>query len=847
MYHKLIIECFKRFKVYYKNEQIIFGNMEEVISKNICEMESENNIFIMPKDNDYLLITQVIYHSLNYCLHNIFESNEDILDIIKVGDIVKYNNTLACFDGVENEHIVLRFKDGTIRFPLTLRYKISKYNGYATILNKMPNKSVSDSKKPKSLLAEIVNIEALEMCKVIKKTMLIIGNKHKINDLVKSLEIKVGEHTKVAISEVFTMAYYSSKENCYFYKGNSKKEEPLIKFTSKTYIAKDLVKSNRRIDSILFLPRKVINEDLIDIIKISRRKTISSIATIVNHIDIERRMNDDFIKNGFKITELKFEDLKEEIPNDFNKKQIDLINNYKNGIVNCNVMNDLVITESRKQMNKACQSLLNSFQEDNDILKYVISARRICKRITSVVIPLSQYERITRKIGKYELTIEYCNNDLLDQKVQLKIRDLNNDALRNIEIIWKCIQKIYSEINKYNYKWGKLNEIIKYSLGSKNSLIIENKHMREVTKYYIREKFYNKQNIVVEDSNSNKCKSYDTTLIGSIFDENLYWNYKRCNSNKVTILAYKYENQYYKSSKKRYFKFMKNNIEMDLEEEVNDIKLDIVDNMLEDIEISTELQLENEIESLIAMKYIPAIKLVGGLSQELTKCEAVVIFTNGKKAFITPQYNAYVINENKEELVQKKLRKLVVGDILVFIEGIEKDLVDTIIQKLMSLKEIKEAYIEDYNLSKEWKVILKGYSVDNKLTLKELSEKLKLYGVNRESVTIRSWIVDATVGPQEEEVYEVIGKVTQNEFLMKNYKKIFEACNNIRRLQVKVRKAIVKSLLKDSTLENLDSIDNLIIKNIRDAINYVNQVEIQRIYKVDKEVPIYVTNRILEG
>ena len=269
--------------------------------------------------------------------------------------------------------------------------------------------------------------------------------------------------------------------------------------------------------------------------------------------------------------------------------------------------------------------------------------------------------------------------------------------------------------------------------------------------------------------------------------------------------------------------------------------------MLEDIEISRELHLENEIESLIAMKYIPDIKSVGGLSQESTKCEAVVIFTNSKKAFITPQYNAYVINENKEELVQKKLKELVVGDILVFIEGIEKDLVDTIIQQLMSLKEIKEAYGEDYNLSKEWKVILKEYSVDNKLTLKDLSEKLKFYGVNRESATIRSWIVDATVGPQEEEVYEVIGKLTQNEILTKNYKKIFEACNNIRRLQVKVRKAIVKSLLKDSTLDTLDSIDKLIIKNISDGINYVNQVEIQRIYKVDKEVPIYVTNRILEG
>lgn len=846
MYHDLIIDCFKRFKVYYKDQEIIFGNLEEVISRNISEMKSKNNMFIIPKDNDYLLITQVVYQSLNYSLHNIFESNEDVLDTIKLGDIVEYNKARALFAGIENEQIVLKFKDGIIRFPLNSRYKISKYNGDAKILNKMPNKSVRYSKKTKSLLAEIVNIEAIEMCNVIKKTILIIGNKDRINDLVKSLEIRVGEYPKVPISEVFTMAYYSSKEKCYFYKGNSKKEEPLIKFTSKTYIAKDLVKLNRKIDSILFLPRKVINEDLIDVIKMSRRKTISSIATIVNHIDIERRMNDDFIENGFKITELKFEELKENFLTAFNKKQIVLINNYKREIINCNIINDLIVTKSRKKMNKACQSLLNSFQEDNDIVKYVISSRRMCKRLTSLLIPLREYERITRVIGEDELTIEYCRNDLLEQNTQLKIRDLNNDALSNIEIIWDSIQNIYSEINKYNSKWGKLNEIIKYSLGYKLSLIIENKHMRDVTKHYIRERFYNKKNLVVEDVNSNKGKLYDITLIGGILYENLYWNYKRCNSNKVIILGYKYENQYYKSSERRYLKFMKNNNEIDSEEK-NDIKLDTADNISEDTDIISDLNLENEIESLIAMKYIPSIKSVGGSSQELTKCEAVVIFTNGKKAFITPQYNSYVINENKEELVQKKLKELGVGDILVFIEGIEKDLIDTIIKQLMSLKEIKEAYSEDYGLSKEWKIILKEYSVKNGLTLKGLSEKLKYYGVNRESATIRSWMVDAIVGPQEEEVYKVIGKLTQSEILTNNYKKIFEACNNIRRLQLKVRKAIVKSLLKDSTLDNLDSIDELIIKNISDEINYVNQVEIQRIYKVDKEVPIYVTNRILEG
>lgn len=843
MYHELIIDSFKRFKIYYKNQEIIFENLEEFINKNINEQKEGNNIFIMPKDNDYLLITQIIYNSINYSLHNIFESNEDILDVIKIGDTVEYNKALACFEGVENKYIVLKFKDGTIRFPLNLRYKISKYNGDAMILNKMPNKIISNTKKTKSLLSEILNIEALEICKEIKKTILIVANKDKVNDIIKYLEIKVGEHSRVSISEVFTMAYYSSKDNCHFYKGNSKKEEPLLKFTSKTYIAKDLVRTNKKINSIVFIPKKVINEDLIDLVQIYKRKTIENIFTIVNPIDIERRINDDFIENGFKIKEIKFNDLNLLSTDLYKKKQMYFINNYNNGLFKYNIINEILITKSRNQMNKSCKSLLNNFQEDNDIARYIITARRLCKRLTSVLIPLSEYERITKIYGKNEFTIEYCNDDLYSQNSQLKIRNLNDDAIRNIEMIWQCIQEIYYEINKCNCKWDKLNEIIKFSLGQKSSLIIENKHMRNVTKHYIRERFPNKYNLVIEDINSNKGKLYDTTLIGGILDENLYCNYKRYNSNNVIVLGYRYENQFYKLSEKRYMKFVKNNIEIDL------VEIDestIVGDVSEEAEIDSSIHLENEIESLIAIRYIPDVKVGGGYSQEQTKCEAVLIFTNGKKAFITQQYNAYVINENKEELMQKKLKDLRAGDILIFIEGIERDLVDTIIQQLMSLKEIKEAYSNDYNLSKEWKKILKEYSNKNKFTLRDLSEKLKLLGISRESATIRSWIIDAIVGPQEEEVYEAIGKLTQSEFIINNYKKIFESCNNIRRLQIKVRKAIVKSLLKDNNLETLDNIDELIMRNINNGINYVNQVEIQNIYKVNKEVPIYITNRVLE-
>ncbi len=57
-----------------------------------------------------------------------------------------------------------------------------------------------------------------------------------------SLYIKVGNNEKVALTEIFPMAYYSSVDNVYNFKGNSNKEEPILKFTSKIYVADELCK-----------------------------------------------------------------------------------------------------------------------------------------------------------------------------------------------------------------------------------------------------------------------------------------------------------------------------------------------------------------------------------------------------------------------------------------------------------------------------------------------------------------------------------------------------------------------------------------------------------------------------
>ncbi|MGL5151822.1 MAG: DrmE family protein, partial [Clostridium sp.] len=203
-------------------------------------------------------------------------------------------------------------------------------------------------------------------------------------------------------------------------------------------------------------------------------------------------------------------------------------------------------------------------------------------------------------------------------------------------------------------------------------------------------------------------------------------------------------------------------------------------------------------------------------------------------------------DEEKEEILIKKPSELLSGQVLLFVDDIERDIVDSTIKSLLSIDRIKDVYNEAYRASKSWKVILRDYMESNNYTYNELEKKLSIHGVSRTNATIRSWVVDSIVGPQEEEVYLAIAKMTGDSYFFKNYKTIYESCNMIRSFQIKVRKAIAKSLLRVKSRDDNDEIDNIIIDNCAGLFNNVIKVEIAKVYDIDREIPSYVANTVLE-
>lgn len=856
MYSDTIIKALEKFTIYYENKEITFSSIEKKLIDFFYKEEKDNIIYIMPSDNVYLLVLFIIYSGLKQYLENIYSVGNDLIDEIKAGDILEYSKARCKFLGIENGKMKIRFGDGLLySLPIEQRYKVSLYKGNANTLNKFPKHSNRGAKKTNSIICQILDIDNDAFSKIINTSTLLVVQKDIVFSLVEKVKIKFNDEL-LDLGQVFPMAYCSSEDNYYYFKGNSAKQEPIIKFISKIYNAKDIIKKDKKINSVVVLQKILNNEDIEDLVYISERKNILKMSIFMNPLDIERQIHDNYIKEDFSIINVSgafFGNIDVNNINQFNKSEYRLIKNYIQDKENYITIQDDNSDKYRKKILENCTSLLRALGDDNQVLKFVINARTIAKRLACMILPLPEHEKFFEKANLDQYTIKvriqelenFYNNDFLSS--------LSNDIRNIISEIYKTSLEYYEKIMKNNSKWKEIEKVIKFSYNEKICIIVENKNIRRAFRNYLKSRGLFKNNLFIESINTFKDQVYEKVIYSSKLDDNYYWNYKSLNSNKNIYILSKYEKNNLKYLKRRYFKFIGDLSGSETPENRGDIFLDQQDERDEirydkEFEIIENDKLNNELEKLIATNYIP-IHQEYSYNQSLTTCEFVLIFTSGEKAFITPQYESYILNESKEELMNKKPKNLQKGDIILFVESIAKDLIHEIVLDLMYIDEIRNRYNNDYELVNQWKSELDLYMKSHKITYRELEDRLRNNGTSRCGATIRSWLKNAVVGPQEEEVLKVLGEITGIDLLFNRYKECFYACNSIRKFQLRVRKAIARCILmasiSDENGEN-DELDILIRNRITETMKYIKKVEIENIYEIRKEIPTYLTNRVIE-
>ncbi|GEQ17733.1 MULTISPECIES: DrmE family protein [Clostridium] len=839
MYNDMILKSIEKLNIYYEGKEISLHDLEKRFIDTFLNEKENSNIYIIPKDSTYFIALFIIYSGLFQYLDNIYSDGNNLIDEIEPGDILEYSKARCEFIGSEDEKLKLKFSDLLYRLPIEQSYKISFYKGSATTLNKYPKDNNRGAKKTRNIISQILNIDNDVFSKVISKSTLIVAHKDSVFSIIEKLKIKFcGE--LLNIGEVFPIAYCLSEDNYYYFKGNSSKQEPIIKFTSKVYNAKDIIKKNKKINSVVILQDKINKDDLEDVIYISKKNNIDKIRLFFQPLQIEQYIGEERILENFKIVNINdkfFEDINVHDINMLNKKQYRLVKNYINVKEKYVTIKDSSQDRYRKNILRKCRNLINTFEDNNKIIKFIIDARTLAKRISSMIMPLPEYESFFENKNLKRYTIKSVLKELQSFSKSEFVDSLSNESKELIsEIYNECLNLYYREL-KINNKWTELETIIRLTKNERTGIIVENKYIRKAFRKYLKTRYSLKDNISVESMNTIKESVFEKVIYTSKLDNNYYWNYRALNSGNNIYILSKSEKNNIKYLKRKYLKF--------INQTDNLLTIDDEKIAVEELEVSQENNLNNELERFIATSYIP-MHLNLGNNQTPTMCELVLTFQTGERAFITSQYEAYVLKEGREEIINKKAKNIEKGDVLLFVEEIEKDLIDQIMADLMNIEEIKAKYSEDYSLVKQWKLDLNRYMAMNNITYNELERKLKDKGVSRCGATIRSWLVNSVVGPQDQEVLKVLGEITSLEILSNKYTQCYEACSNIRKFQILIRKVIARHLLKSSINEEGNELDSLISNRIEEAVKYIKRVEVQNIYQVKKEIPMYLANKVIE-
>ena len=222
-------------------------------------------------------------------------------------------------------------------------------------------------------------------------------------------------------------------------------------------------------------------------------------------------------------------------------------------------------------------------------------------------------------------------------------------------------------------------------------------------------------------------------------------------------------------------------------------------------------------------------------------------FISGENIIFTKGYTAYVIDVDKQSVIEKGVDELKEGDQLIFTINDErtKDIVDEL---LCSISEKNSEIARCYGLVKEWKENCRKYRYENRIKYTQLSKMFSAKGYKAQPQVIRSWLDEQShiVGPNQEETFKYIQDVFGKDCLPESHTEYALATKQIRSARVKILKLIEKAVISD----NIKFDDNAgMYEELKDRIQEITVVkQIDHIETIEAfSIAGYRANRPIEN
>lgn len=188
---------------------------------------------------DFLTIVTAVIMGL-CCLIGDKTTPEEVVRNLNAGDYVIYNGSRGVFAGFDKEDraIVKQTKQLTNYIPISRFHLIKPYYGDATSLDGRGIRGLPAQKR--NFLSSLLEVDKSELPAEISNSVVIVTDRGTSDYMMRNTTLKVPSGGFLPLSGLFPSAYYTEND-IYHYAGNIAKSDPIIKFTGRVSVARELI------------------------------------------------------------------------------------------------------------------------------------------------------------------------------------------------------------------------------------------------------------------------------------------------------------------------------------------------------------------------------------------------------------------------------------------------------------------------------------------------------------------------------------------------------------------------------------------------------------------------------
>lgn len=870
---KILLDNIKSMKIKYKKQTVELKSFEELLTNkffNILSSKDKKSLFIgIEKELMSILLIPIL--SIKQYMNNMENPDNNILDTIKKGDKVVLRGNVFTFDRIDiderykKKYIYLLEKDNSITLvPYENSHLLTLYNGQASRINKVKG-VLQRCNITKRFISEIMKIDVAKLDGVIKEsTIIVFEYKEELYDLVNSLEIIFMEKSYL-ISELFPFAYYTSEENYEYFKGNRIKESPVIKFVSSISTAVDIIRDDGNVKNIVLIGEKTYKDsletELREVAMIDSIEKILVVDTWESNFDFSLFVRDDEPYSVYALTQEVvldnvnlYDEALMDLKSSLQRENYKLLENLINKNIDIyEVENSEVINKNIYRINEKLKLLFDYSDNNLKLLSFIKITYYLCNKIEQALLPLEKCEDNLNNLKSRLYSLKEILITFPKERIEYEL----------MEGVISQIEEIIGVLMKENYKIKIIREKL---LNDKKTLMVV-RNVEELTKveYYCRT--YWKSKLTVRKLDKKISIYGNETLIIPCYFKDKYFNVLNTNMvQNVKIVTYRREKIRIKAlirkNNEMLILLLKNNkLSEDREFELPKIvehlllKSSYIENKASYENEEKFNNTEDEVQKIIWENkikiFINEDRASGGKSNNKMKISKIVYFEDENYSFLSDNYHANIVDRNNNDIKQKSVSELAIGDEMIFTKSKifgEQDIVKVVIKELLSKEEFEKEFGKYFTLNNLWKDCLRNYIRIYDLTERDISSEFEVYGKQITSAAIASWLNGSIIGPHDSGDIRTVANIVRDGNLYEKLEDVIVACKMERKIQIQIRKSIAKIII--NSLVNNNEKDNDMYDIVKSTIGDLNKYAyigtVSSIENIEEEIGSQYVNKIME-